>query len=43
MLSLMKDKDLRKRLGTQAIQVKTTFSQSSIMAQWDALIRKVID
>jgi glycosyltransferase involved in cell wall biosynthesis len=43
MLCLMKNKILCQRLGTQALQVKTTFSQSSIMVQWDALIKRVSD
>jgi hypothetical protein len=41
MISLMKDNVLCQRLGTRALQVKTTFSQSTIMAQWDDLIKKV--
>jgi GalNAc-alpha-(1->4)-GalNAc-alpha-(1->3)-diNAcBac-PP-undecaprenol alpha-1,4-N-acetyl-D-galactosaminyltransferase len=41
MLSLMKDNDLCQRLGDQALLVKTTFCQNSIMTQWDALIKKV--
>lgn len=43
MISLMNNEDLRRQLGTQAMQVKITFSQNSIMAQWDALINKLID
>ncbi|MCK9264937.1 MAG: glycosyltransferase family 4 protein, partial [Deltaproteobacteria bacterium] len=42
MLRLMDDEDLRQSLGTQALEVKTVFSQESIMGLWDALIEKVL-
>ena len=42
MLRLMDDENLRQRLGTQALKVKTTFSQDYIMAQWDALIESIL-
>ncbi len=41
MLGLMKDECLRQRLSTQALNVKTTFSQDSIMNRWENLIEKV--
>lgn len=40
-IRLMEDNDLCKRLGEQALQVRSTYSQSSIMAKWDALIQRL--
>jgi GalNAc-alpha-(1->4)-GalNAc-alpha-(1->3)-diNAcBac-PP-undecaprenol alpha-1,4-N-acetyl-D-galactosaminyltransferase len=42
MQRLMDDENLRERLGVQALKVKTTFSQDSIMALWDALIENIL-
>jgi GalNAc-alpha-(1->4)-GalNAc-alpha-(1->3)-diNAcBac-PP-undecaprenol alpha-1,4-N-acetyl-D-galactosaminyltransferase len=41
MLRLMGDEGLRRRLGTQALQVRASFSQDSVMALWDSLIENV--
>lgn len=38
MLRLMDSTSLRQHMGSQALEVKKTFSQASIMAQWDDLI-----
>jgi glycosyltransferase involved in cell wall biosynthesis len=35
---LMEDEELRIRLGKQALEVRSRFSQATIMAQWDDLI-----
>jgi len=43
MLTLMEDEALRQRLGAQALNVKTTFSQDAIMNQWETLINKVMN
>jgi GalNAc-alpha-(1->4)-GalNAc-alpha-(1->3)-diNAcBac-PP-undecaprenol alpha-1,4-N-acetyl-D-galactosaminyltransferase len=41
MQRLMDDESLRQRMGVQALKVKTTFSQETIMAEWDALIENI--
>jgi len=38
---LIKDEDLRFRLGQQALAVRSLFSQAQIMAQWENLIEDV--
>jgi GalNAc-alpha-(1->4)-GalNAc-alpha-(1->3)-diNAcBac-PP-undecaprenol alpha-1,4-N-acetyl-D-galactosaminyltransferase len=43
MLSLMGDEGLCRRLGTQALQVRSAFSQDSVMALWDDLIGNVLN
>jgi GalNAc-alpha-(1->4)-GalNAc-alpha-(1->3)-diNAcBac-PP-undecaprenol alpha-1,4-N-acetyl-D-galactosaminyltransferase len=37
----MRDETLRERLGRRALDVRSRFSQSSIMAQWDGLMANV--
>jgi glycosyltransferase involved in cell wall biosynthesis len=41
MQKIIDDESLRQRLGVQALKVKTTFSQETIMAKWDALIENI--
>jgi hypothetical protein len=37
----MEDEGLRTRLGQKALNVRSRFSQATIMAQWDSLIDSV--
>jgi glycosyltransferase involved in cell wall biosynthesis len=41
MQKIIDDESLRQRLGVQALKVKTTFSQETIMAKWYALIENI--
>lgn len=41
MSRLMKDENLRIRLGEKALEVRSRFSESAIMAKWDNLIERV--
>jgi len=41
MSRLMEDEGLRTRLGQKALNVRSRFSQATIMAQWDSLIDSV--
>jgi glycosyltransferase involved in cell wall biosynthesis len=41
MLGLMGDEDLRRRLGEEAVKVKTAMSRDSVMGVWDALVETI--
>lgn len=42
MLRLMKDEDLRKRMGQEAYKNSERFSEESIMARWEKLFKEVV-
>ena len=37
------DKDMRKKIASEAVRVKEKFSLEKIVKQWDSVIQKVLD